>query len=62
MWGGNINVIKKNTKALLEASRKFELHVNTEKDNECTVVPRHQNVGQNNKLLIPKNLLKMWQS
>jgi hypothetical protein len=47
----NINTIKKGREALLHASRKVGLKVNTEKRNYMAV-SRHQKAGQNHTLLI----------
>jgi len=41
--GENINTPKKNTKALLQASREVSLEVNTEK---TIVMSHHQNAGK----------------
>jgi hypothetical protein len=51
--GTNLNTTKKkkNTKAMLEASREVGLQVNTEKT-EYMIVSHYQNVGQNHNLLI----------
>jgi len=44
----NINTIKKNTEALIEASREIGLEVNP----KCMVVSQHQNAGRSYTLLI----------
>jgi hypothetical protein len=53
----NINTIKKNKEALLEASRVVGLEVNTEKT-KYMVVSCHQSVGQNHNLLIANKSFK----
>jgi hypothetical protein len=47
----NVNTTKKNTEALLHASREVDLEVNTE-ETKYIVMFRHQNAGQNHNLLI----------
>jgi hypothetical protein len=46
-----MNTIKKNTEALLEASREVGLDGNKEEAN-YVIMSRHQNIGQNHNLLI----------
>jgi phosphosulfolactate synthase (CoM biosynthesis protein A) len=55
---GDINSLKKNTEALLEANVEVGLEVNTEKTKYMDV-SSDQNVGQSLNLLIA---LKLWQS
>jgi hypothetical protein len=50
-WAKDINSIKTNTEALLDASRDVGLEVNTEKT-KYMGASLHQNVGQIHSLLI----------
>jgi len=50
--GESINTINSNIQCLLQASRQVSLEVNAEKT-KYIAVSRHQNVGQNQNLLIP---------
>jgi hypothetical protein len=49
--GDNINTIDKNTKALINASKGFDLEVNTEKT-KCRLISCHHNAGQNHSIKI----------
>jgi hypothetical protein len=55
------NTIKRNTGALLEASREVGLEINM-KETKYMVISWHQNAGQNQSLLITNKSFKMWQS
>jgi hypothetical protein len=50
--GDNIDTIKKNTQALIDASKEVGLEINTEKTTYMLLY-RHQNAGQNRDIKIP---------
>jgi len=54
MFGGSVCAIKKNTEALVVASKKISLEVKVEKA-ECMVMFREYNVGENNGIEIGNN-------
>jgi hypothetical protein len=51
LLGDNINIIKKNAKALLDVSKEIGLEVNSEKS-KYMFMPRHQRAGQNNYIRV----------
>jgi hypothetical protein len=51
MLGGSTCAIKKNTEALIVASKEIGLEVNAEKT-KCIVMSRDQNAGQNHNIKI----------
>jgi hypothetical protein len=48
-WGGSIHAMKKNTEALVVASKEIGLEVNAEKT-KYMVTSRNQNAGQNHNI------------
>jgi hypothetical protein len=60
LLGESLNIIKKNKKVLLYASKVVSLKVNAKKDKQI-FMSHHQNAGQNNSNT-EKNLSKMWQN
>jgi hypothetical protein len=57
--GGSIHDIKKNTEALVVASKEIGLEVNAEKT-KYMVMSRNQNAGQNHNIKIDNKSLKEW--
>jgi hypothetical protein len=55
--GENIDIIKKNTEALLDASKKVGLEVNPEKT-KCILMSRSQKIGQKHSIKIAKRSLE----
>jgi len=57
----NLNILDKNTEALLQASREVGLEVYAYRT-ECMFMFHHQNAGKNNSLLIANKSFQKWQS
>jgi hypothetical protein len=53
----NINTIKKNTEAIIDASKEVGLEVNTEKT-KYMLLSRHHNAGQNHNIKISNRSFK----
>jgi hypothetical protein len=51
LLGDNINTVKKNTEALIGASKEVGLEVNAEKT-KCMLLSRHKNAGQNRNIKV----------
>jgi hypothetical protein len=51
LLGGNINIVKKNAEALLDASKEIGLEVNSEKT-KYMFMSRHQTAGQSNYIRV----------
>jgi hypothetical protein len=51
LLGDNIDIIKKNTETLVDASKEVGVEVNTEKT-KYMLMSRHQNAGQNHYIKI----------
>jgi hypothetical protein len=58
MLGGSIHTIKKNTEALMVASKEIGLEVNAEKT-KYMVMCREQNAGQNHNIKIDNKSFEM---
>jgi hypothetical protein len=61
LLGDNIDTIKKNTEALIGASKEVGLEVIAEKT-KYMLMSRHHNAGQNRNIKIERDPLKMWHS
>jgi hypothetical protein len=55
--GCNIDTMKKSTETLINASKEVGLEINVEKT-KYMLLPRHQNVGQNRNIKVPKIVSK----
>jgi hypothetical protein len=57
----NINIIKKNAKPLLDASKETGLELNSEKT-KYVFMSRHQTAGQSNYMKVANKSFEKWQS
>jgi hypothetical protein len=57
LLGDNIHTLKKNTEALIDASKEVGLEINIERT-KYMLLSRHQNVGQNGDIKIANILFK----
>jgi hypothetical protein len=54
LLGDNIDIIKKNTGTLIDASKEVGLEINVEENTKYMLLSRHQNVGRNLDIKIEK--------
>jgi hypothetical protein len=59
--GGSVHAIKKNTEALVVASKEIGLEVNAEKT-KYIVMSHNQHAGQNHNIKLDNKSLKGWNS